>query len=131
MKKYIIHFVLVVGLTSQSITTDQMSQLAFRNIGPSVAGGRIHDVEVVPENPEIMFIASASGGIWKSSSKGTMWKPVFDDQKVSTFGDIAISQSNTNIIYAGTGEQQNRQSTSWGMVSINQPIKGRRGLQLG
>jgi len=114
MKKYIIHFVLVVGLTSQSITTDQMSQLAFRNIGPSVAGGRIHDVEVVPENPEIMFIASASGGIWKSSSKGTMWKPVFDDQKVSTFGDIAISQSNTNIIYAGTGEQQNRQSTSWG-----------------
>ena len=43
-----------------------------------------------------------------------MWKPVFDDQKVSTFGDIAISQSNTNIIYAGTGEQQNRQSTSWG-----------------
>jgi len=62
MKKYIIHFVLVVGLTSQSITTDQLSQLAFRNIGPSVAGGRIHDVEVVPENPEIMFIASASGG---------------------------------------------------------------------
>ena len=114
MKKYIIHFVLVIGLTSQSITTDQLSQLAFRNIGPSVAGGRIHDVEVVPENPEIMFIASASGGIWKSSSKGTMWKPVFDDQKVSTFGDLAISQSNTNIIYAGTGEQQNRQSTSWG-----------------
>ena len=61
-----------------------------------------------------MFIASASGGIWKTNSKGTMWKPVFDDQKVSTFGDMAISQSNPNIIYAGTGEQQNRQSTSWG-----------------
>jgi len=114
MKKYIIHFVLVVGLTSQSITTDQLSQLAFRNIGPSVTGGRIHDVESLPDNPAVVFIASASGGIWKSSNKGTTWKPVFDNQAVSTFGDLAISPSNPNILYAGTGEQQNRQSTSWG-----------------
>jgi len=114
MKKYIIYFVFVVGLTSQSITTDQLSQLSFRNIGPSVTGGRIHDVESLPDNPAVVFIASASGGIWKSSNKGTTWKPVFDDQAVSTFGDLAISPSNPNILYAGTGEQQNRQSTSWG-----------------
>ncbi len=114
MKKYVIHFVLVVGLTSQSITTDQLSQLVFRNIGPSVTGGRIHDVETLSDNPAIVFIASASGGIWKSSNKGTTWKPVFDNQAVSTFGDLAISPSNPDIIYAGTGEQQNRQSTSWG-----------------
>ena len=58
MKKYIIHFVFVLGLTSQSITTDQLSQLAFRNIGPSVTGGRIHDVESLPDNPAVVFIAS-------------------------------------------------------------------------
>ena len=114
MKKISITISMIMSLLGQSITPEHLDQLKFRNIGPAVAGGRIHDVEVVPGNPEIMFIASASGGIWKSSSKGTMWKPVFDDQKVSTFGDIAISQSNPNIIYAGTGEQQNRQSSSWG-----------------
>jgi len=48
------------------------------------------------------------------TNKGTTWKPVFDDQAVSTFGDMAISLSNPDVIYAGSGEQQNRQSTSWG-----------------
>ena len=114
MKKYIIHFVLVAFIIGQPITTDQVSQLEFRNIGPSVTGGRIHDVEALPNNPSVVFIATASGGIWKSGNKGTTWKPVFDHQAVSPFGDLAISPSNPNIIYAGTGEQQNRQSTSWG-----------------
>ena len=114
MNKAIILLLMVTSLFGQTIESETFDHLKFRNIGPSVAGGRIHDVEVVPGSPEIMFVASASGGIWKSSSKGTMWKPVFDDQKVSTFGDLAISESNTNIIYAGTGEQQNRQSSSWG-----------------
>ena len=114
MNKATTLLLMVSSLFGQTVRSDAFDHLKFRNIGPAVAGGRIHDVEVVPGKPEIMFIASASGGIWKSSSKGTMWKPVFDDQKVSTFGDLAISQSNTNIIYAGTGEQQNRQSTSWG-----------------
>ncbi len=114
MKKYTLCLSALISISAQTITTEQLDQLHFRNIGPSVAGGRIHDVEVVPNSPEIIFIASASGGIWKSTSKGTMWKPVFDHETVSTFGDMAISLSNPNVIYAGTGEQQNRQSTSWG-----------------
>ena len=113
MKKYIILLISVYLINAQS-SSDLFSDLTFRNIGPSVAGGRIHDVEVMPGNPEMLFIASASGGIWKSTNKGTTWKPVFDNEAVSTFGDIAISKSNTNILYVGTGEQQNRQSSSWG-----------------
>jgi photosystem II stability/assembly factor-like uncharacterized protein len=114
MNKAIIVILMVASLFGQTIKSDTFDHLKFRNIGPAVAGGRIHDVEVVPGSPEIIFVASASGGIWKSSSKGTMWKPVFDNELVSTFGDIAISQSNPKVIYAGTGEQQNRQSSSWG-----------------
>ena len=113
MKKTLLFFSLI-AINAQSITPEQIELLTFRNIGPAVAGGRIHDVEVVPNSPEIVFIASASGGIWKSTSKGTMWKPVFDNQVVSNFGDIAISKSDPKVLYAGTGEQQNRQSTSWG-----------------
>ena len=114
MKKTLLIFIPFVSLIGQSITTNQLDQLTFRNIGPSVAGGRIHDIEVLPNDPATVFIASASGGIWKSNNKGTTWKPVFDDQAVSTFGDMAISLSNPDVIYAGSGEQQNRQSTSWG-----------------
>ena len=114
MKKTLCISTFLLSLNAQSITSEQLDKLTFRNIGPSVAGGRIHDVEVVPNSPEIVFIASASGGIWKSTSKGTIWKPVFDNELVSSFGDMAISKSNSNIIYAGTGEQQNRQSTTWG-----------------
>ena len=102
MKKTLLFFSLI-AINAQSITPEQIELLTFRNIGPAVAGGRIHDVEVVPNSPEIVFIASASGGIWKSTSKGTMWKPVFDNQVVSNFGDIAISKSDPKVLYAGTG----------------------------
>ena len=114
MKKTLLIFIPFLSLFGQSISTNQLDQLTFRNIGPSVAGGRIHDIEILPNDPATVFIASASGGIWKSTNKGTTWKPVFDDQAVSTFGDMAISLSNPDVIYAGSGEQQNRQSTSWG-----------------
>ena len=114
MKKTLLIFIPFLSLLGQSISTNQLDQLTFRNIGPSVAGGRIHDIEILPNDPATVFIASASGGIWKSTNKGTTWKPVFDDQAISTFGDMAISLSNPDVIYAGSGEQQNRQSTSWG-----------------
>jgi hypothetical protein len=56
----------------------------------------------------------ASGGIWKSTNKGTTWTPIFENQPVSTFGDLTIAPSNPEVLWAGTGEQNNRQSTSWG-----------------
>ena len=106
MKKTLLFFSLI-AINAQSITPEQIELLTFRNIGPAVAGGRIHDVEVVPNSPEIVFIASASGGIWKSTSKGTMWNPVFDNQVVSNFGDIAISKSNSTYRYRTTRGTQN------------------------
>ncbi len=131
MKKTLVISFLIGVATGQSITTDQLKNLKFRNIGPAVTGGRIHDVEAVPDNPAVIFIASASGGIWKSVNKGTTWKPVFDHQRVSTFGDLAISQSNPDIIYAGTGEQQNRQSTSWGNGMYKSSDQGETWVSIG
>lgn len=96
------------------IAPELLQNFRFRSIGPAVAGGRIHDVEAPPDDPSTIFVAAASGGIWKSSNKGTTWTPVFDQEAVSSFGDLAIAPSNPNVIWAGTGEQNNRQSTSWG-----------------
>ncbi|UCD23144.1 MAG: glycosyl hydrolase, partial [Gemmatimonadota bacterium] len=99
---------------SVPITSDMLQDLEFRTIGPAVTGGRIHDVEALPHDPSTIYLATASGGIWKSTNKGTTWTPIFEHQPVSTFGDLAIAPSNSDIIWAGTGEQNNRQSTSWG-----------------
>jgi photosystem II stability/assembly factor-like uncharacterized protein len=96
------------------IPAQALDGFRFRSIGPAVTGGRIHDVEVHPSDPATILIGTASGGIWKTTNKGTTWKPVFDDKPVSTFGDLAMAPSNPLIVYAGTGEQNNRQSTSWG-----------------
>jgi photosystem II stability/assembly factor-like uncharacterized protein len=96
------------------ITSDVLEELRFRTIGPAVTGGRIHDVEALQNDPSTIYLATASGGIWKSTNKGTTWTPIFEHQPVSTFGDVAIAPSNSEIIWAGTGEQNNRQSTSWG-----------------
>ncbi len=103
------------ALAQAAPLTDELLQaFQFRLVGPAVAGGRIHDVEALPNDPATILVASASGGIWKSTNNGTTWTPIFDGQPVSTFGDLAIAPSNPDIIWAGTGEQQNRQSTSWG-----------------
>ena len=95
-------------------TPDLLRELSFRSIGPAVTGGRVHDVEALPYDPSTIYLATASGGIWKTTNKGTTWTPVFDDQPVSTVGVVAIAPSNPQILWDGSGEQNNRQSTSWG-----------------
>jgi photosystem II stability/assembly factor-like uncharacterized protein len=96
------------------ISTEALSSLEFREIGPAVTGGRIHDIEARPDDPSTIYAATASGGLWKTTNRGTTWDSIFEDPPVSTFGDVALAPSNPEVVWAGTGEQNNRQSTSWG-----------------
>lgn len=104
---------LLVG-PSLILAQTPFDNLRFRSIGPAALGGRIADVEGVAGDPFTLYVASASGGLWKTTNKGTTWTPIFDDQAVATFGDVAVYEGDPNILYVGTGEQNNRQSTSWG-----------------
>ncbi len=88
--------------------------LRFREIGPAAMGGRIHDLAIDPKNPAVLYAATASGGLWKSSNKGVTWKDIFAFQPDNTFGAVAIFEGDSRIIWAGTGENNNRQSSSWG-----------------
>ncbi len=99
---------------SAAISEDQLCTFQPRLIGPAVTGGRIHDLEALADDPSTIFLATASGGLWKTTNRGHTWRNVFADKEVSTFGDVAIAPSDPDIMYAGTGEQNNRQSTSWG-----------------
>jgi len=93
------------------------SNLHWRSIGPAATGGRIDDLAVarVPGQPDAIYVATASGGIFKSTNQGTSWTPVFDHvAAMMSIGDIAVAPSNAAIVWAGTGEANNRQSSSWG-----------------
>ena len=94
--------------------TEKFKNLEFREIGPAVMGGRIDDFAVVEGNPDIVYVGTASGGVWKTTNNGTSWEPVFDKEGVSTIGDIAIAPSDPSVVWVGSGEPNNRQSSSWG-----------------
>src|SRR6266513_1612488 len=94
--------------------TDKVKNLEFREIGPATMGGRIDDFAVVESNPNIVYVGTASGGVWKTTNNGTTWEPIFDKESVSTIGDIAIAPSDPAVVWVGTGEPNNRQSSAWG-----------------
>jgi len=94
-----------------------LGNLAWRSIGPANTGGRIDDFAVarVPGRPDAIYVATASGGVFKSTNQGTSWTPVFDRvDAMMSIGDIAVAPSNPDIVWVGTGEANNRQSSSWG-----------------
>jgi photosystem II stability/assembly factor-like uncharacterized protein len=88
--------------------------LEFREIGPAIMGGRVDDFAVVESNPKIVYAGLASGGVWKTINAGTTWEPLFDNEAVSTIGAVVVAPSDPSIVWVGTGEPNNRQSSSWG-----------------
>ena len=91
--------------------------LRWRSVGPANTGGRVADLAVAraPGVPDAIYVGTASGGIFKSTNQGTSWTPVFDRvEAMMSIGDLAVSPANGNIVWAGTGEPNNRQSSSWG-----------------
>jgi photosystem II stability/assembly factor-like uncharacterized protein len=86
----------------------------WRSIGPANMAGRVTDVEGIPSPSKTFFMATASGGIWKTTNNGTTFRPVFDDHRVVSMGDMAIAPSDTMQVWAGTGEEDARNSISPG-----------------
>ena len=109
---------LCAGPLSAQLTTPldsaTLAGFRWRSIGPAVMGGRVTDIEGVPNDSKIFYVATATGGIWKTINAGTMFFPIFDKERVISMGDIAVAPSNPNIIYAGTGEEDSRNSMSPG-----------------
>ena len=95
-------------------TNPLLAAFRFRSIGPASMGGRIDDVAVYEKDPRIIWIGYAVGGIYKSTNAGTTFVPVFEQYGSASIGDIALDQNNPDIAYVGTGEPNNRQTSSFG-----------------
>jgi len=101
------------GLVNQS-DEPLLREFVWRSIGPASMAGRVDDIEAVVGDPSTIYIGFATGGLWKSTNMGTTFTPIFDTYPVSSIGDIAIAPSDPNILYVGSGESNNRQSTTRG-----------------
>ena len=103
------------GAASAEAPADKpFDALHFRPIGPAAMSGRITDVAVYEANPAIYYVGTAHGGVWKTTNAGTTFEPQFQDQGLMSVGDVTVSQSNPDLVWLGSGESNNRQSTSWG-----------------
>ncbi|HET9369664.1 MAG TPA: hypothetical protein VFO19_05430 [Vicinamibacterales bacterium] len=91
-----------------------VADLPWRNIGPANMSGRVTDIDAVEADFSRVLVAAASGGVWKSTSAGTKWEPIFDRYGTAAIGDVAFFQPNPDIIWVGTGETCVRNSISWG-----------------
>jgi photosystem II stability/assembly factor-like uncharacterized protein len=91
-----------------------LTAFEWRNLGPANMAGRVADIEAVEANPSVVYVAAASGGVWKSVNAGTTWTPIFTSYGTSSIGDVAIYQRNPDIIWVGSGEDCVRNSVAWG-----------------
>jgi hypothetical protein len=105
--------------------------LKFREVGPAVMGGRIADLAVVESRPQVFYVGTASGGLWKTENHGTTWQPLFDNQPTASIGDVTLAPSNPNVVWVGSGEPQNRQSSPWGDGVYKSTDGGRTWKHLG
>lgn len=117
MLRLVITTLLLCGfsiLHTQNIPQNLLAGMQARAIGPAGMSGRITTIDVVLENPDIWYIGTATGGVWMTKNGGITFDPIFDQASVLSIGAVAISQSQPNIIYVGTGEGNPRNTVSSG-----------------
>src|SRR5881275_1442521 len=104
---------------SPSATAPQFTDVLFKNlkaraIGPAVMGGRISDIVIDPRNPFVFYVGLAHGGVFKTNDNGVTFQPIFDKQPMLSIGAIAVAPSNSDVVWVGTGEANDRNSSDWG-----------------
>jgi photosystem II stability/assembly factor-like uncharacterized protein len=118
---------------AQALRADSafLSQLRWRSVGPANMSGRVSDVEANHLNPKVIYAAFATGGVWKSVNAGTTWIPVFDATGAHAVSELAIAPSDTSVIWAGTGEEDSRNSISPGNGVYRSTDAGRTWQHMG
>ncbi len=106
-------FISSLMVTAQ-VDEDFLESLSMRNIGPAGMSGRITAIDVNLRNDNIIYVGSASGGVWKTENGGITWLPIFDDEETQSIGSLKINQSNPDEIWVGTGEGNPRNSHNSG-----------------
>lgn len=95
-------------------SSENFAGLKLREIGPAVASGRISDIAVVPEKPNVWYVAVSSGGVWKTVNAGAIWTPLFDAEGSYSIGCVTLDPNNSNVVWVGSGENNSQRSVGYG-----------------
>ena len=107
-------FITIFFIASFSAIAQNTNSFNWRSIGPAVTSGRVADIAVNPNNHDNWVIATASGGVWTTKNHGLTFNPVFDNQGSYSIGCVTIDPNNSNVIWVGTGENNNQRSVAYG-----------------
>ena len=122
-------FVYSFSLFGQKVDVQQLKGMNIRNIGPAGMSGRVTSIDVDLSKPQHIYVGTASGGVWKSTSGGMTWDPIFDKQPLQSIGAVCVNQQNPSEIWVGTGEGNPRNSHNSG-EGIYKSIDGGKTWQL-
>ncbi len=101
----------VVGPKVDSVL---LSALKPRGIGPAVMGGRVSDIALDPDNPYVFYVALGTGGVMKTSDNGGTFQGIFEHEATGSIGAVAVAPSDAKVVWVGTGEANDRNSSGWG-----------------
>ncbi|MAD98630.1 MAG: glycosyl hydrolase [Flavobacteriaceae bacterium] len=102
------------GETKPDLKSVSISGLKWRNVGPALTSGRISDFAFNPNNPFEYYVATSAGGVWKTVNAGVTYEPLFDSQGSYSIGCVTMDPNNPNVIWVGTGENNNQRSVGYG-----------------
>ena len=105
----------VAGINGQSPPGgNAFDRFAFRSIGPGLTSGRISDIAIDPKNPSIWYVAASAGNLWKTENRGNTWTPIFETYGSYSLGAVVVDPKDPNVVWLGTGENNNQRSVSFG-----------------
>ena len=100
--------------TAARLDAAQLTGLKWRPIGPAVSAGRTADLAVFEKSPKIIYAATATGGVWKTSNGGISWGAVFEHGHTASVGAVAVAADTPDVVWVGSGEAWSMRSNSWG-----------------
>src|ERR1051325_6799482 len=110
---FVLRLLLPSVLFAQQVDRSLYQSMKWRMIGPFRAGRTVGAVGI-PSQPNVFYMGVNNGGVWKTTDAGRTWEPIFDDQPTGSIGDIAVTPSNPNVIFVGSGEGVQRPDLSVG-----------------
>jgi photosystem II stability/assembly factor-like uncharacterized protein len=99
---------------SPLLSSESLTRLEFREVGPALRSGRVVDMAVDPSHRGTWYVASASGGVWKTTNAGVTWRPIFDEQGSYSIGTVVTDPGVPDRVWVGTGENNAQRSVSFG-----------------
>ena len=104
-----------VALRGQTgLDAEALRKFEFRSVGPSLTTGRLSDIAVDPKNPNVWYVAASAGNLWKTENRGNTWTPVFEEYGSYSLGAVTVDPKDSNVVWLGTGENNNQRSVSFG-----------------